>query len=172
MTVKYILTNRDEGQSEVVRRGIPVGNDTACMTKISGGNIVSVTESGRMRGGIMNEFLALGKALSDKNRLRVLMFLRDGELCVCQIIEMLGLAPSTVSEHMAVLHRAGLVEARKEGRWIYYRLAGGNAPEAVRGALVWLQESLENDQVVREDAKRLRPVKQTPVKELCRCYKA
>jgi len=51
------------------------------------------------------------------------MMLSGGELCACQIIEMLGLAPSTVSKHMSILRQAGLVETRKEGRWIYYRLA-------------------------------------------------
>ena len=58
----------------------------------------------------MRDFLAIAKALSDASRVRILMFLKDGELCVCQVVEMLNLAPSTVSEHMAILHRAGLVE--------------------------------------------------------------
>lgn len=119
----------------------------------------------------MNELVGVAKALSDDNRVRVLMLLADGELCVCQIIEMLGLAPSTISEHMAVLHRAGLVEARKEGRWIYYRLADADAPGMVGVALRWVRESLENDRQVRSDARRLRAVKRTPVKDLCRCYK-
>jgi ArsR family transcriptional regulator, arsenate/arsenite/antimonite-responsive transcriptional repressor len=70
----------------------------------------------------MKEFMAVAKALADENRTRVLMFLRDGELCVCRIVEMLALAPSTVSKHLNVLYQAGLVESRKEGRWIYYRL--------------------------------------------------
>jgi len=120
----------------------------------------------------MGEFLAIAKALSDDNRVRVLMFLGDGELCVCQIIEMLGLAPSTISEHMAVLHRAGLVEARKEGRWIHYRLIGAGASPRGRAALRWVRDCLENDAQVRADARRLREVKRTPVQELCRCYKA
>jgi DNA-binding transcriptional ArsR family regulator len=119
----------------------------------------------------MKELVVVAKALSDKNRVRVLMLLGDGELCVCQIIEMLGLAPSTISEHMAVLHRAGLVEARKEGRWIYYRLRDAGASGSAREALRWAQESLGNDKQVRSDARRLRAVKRTPVKELCRCYK-
>jgi DNA-binding transcriptional ArsR family regulator len=50
--------------------------------------------------------------------------LTSGELCVCQVTEVLQLAPSTVSKHMSILRQAGLVEARKEGRWIYYRLVG------------------------------------------------
>ena len=79
----------------------------------------------------MREFMAAAKALADENRVRVLLFLRGGkELCLCQIVEMLGLAPSTVSKHMAVLYQAGLVESRKEGRWIYYRLPGSGRRRA------------------------------------------
>ena len=71
----------------------------------------------------MQEFLNVTKALANENRVRVLLFLRGGEPCVCAIIEMLGLAPSTASKHLAILQQAGLVESRKVGRWIYYRLA-------------------------------------------------
>ena len=71
----------------------------------------------------MRKFLNITKALSDEGRVRVLMFLREGELCVCEIVEMLGLAPSTVSKHLAILQQAELIDSRKDGRWIYYRLA-------------------------------------------------
>jgi len=119
----------------------------------------------------MKEFLAIAKALSDSSRVRTLMFLRDGDLCVCQIIEMLGLAPSTVSEHMAVLNRAGLVEGRKEGRWMFYSLAGDEATEPVKNALSWMESSLDGDEQVADDMKALGKIKQTPVETLCRCYK-
>ena len=120
----------------------------------------------------MKEFLAAAKALSDENRVRALMFLRDGDLCVCQIIEMLGLAPSTVSKHMAVLHAAGLVEARKEGRWMFYRLPDETESARAAATLRWVQESLAGDRQVFNDIRRLKAVKRTPVKELCRHYKA
>jgi len=71
----------------------------------------------------MREFMDVTKALADGNRVRALMSLKDRELCVCQIIELLGLAPSTVSKHMAILRQARLVDGRKEGRWIHYRRA-------------------------------------------------
>ena len=78
--------------------------------------------------------MAVAKALADENRVRVLLTLCGRELCVCQIIEMLGLAPSTVSKHMAILKQARLVESRKEGRWMFYRLAGEDAPTEAREA--------------------------------------
>ena len=46
-----------------------------------------------------------------------------GELCACQITELFGLAPSTMSKHLSILYQAGLVDSRKEGRWIYFRVA-------------------------------------------------
>ena len=72
----------------------------------------------------MLDFMAIAKALADENRVRLLLALQKQELCVCQLIELIGLAPSTVSKHMSILRQARLVEARKEGRWVYYRPAG------------------------------------------------
>ena len=77
----------------------------------------------------MKDFLNITKALADENRLRMLMALQDGELCVCQITELMGLAMSTVSKHLSILYQAGLVNARKEGRWMYYSLPGKGAPD-------------------------------------------
>ncbi|MHC4873107.1 MAG: ArsR/SmtB family transcription factor [Planctomycetota bacterium] len=70
----------------------------------------------------MDEIIAVNKALSDGNRVRVLAVLQDGELCACNVIDLLGLAQSTVSKHMGLLVNAGLVKVRKDGRWMHYRL--------------------------------------------------
>ena len=119
----------------------------------------------------MRDFLNITKALSDESRVRTLMFLRGGELCVCQIIEMLGLAPSTVSKHMAILVQAGLVERRKNGKWHHYRLPGEEAPVPVQDALKWLESALVKSPVVAEDAKRLKAVMKKDMKTLCERYK-
>lgn len=79
-----------------------------------------------MNDQAMTSTVRVTKALGDVQRLRILSLLERGELCVCQIIEVLGLAPSTVSKHLSLLSAAGLLEMRKEGRWAYYRLASGN----------------------------------------------
>ena len=118
----------------------------------------------------MLEILNITKALSDENRVRALMILTDGELCVCQIIEMLGLAPSTVSKHMSILRLAGLVETRKDGRWIYYRLADGNTLKA-HEILDWLQRHLKNDKRISDDFKKLRQMQKMSKNELCQCYR-
>jgi len=120
----------------------------------------------------MPRFMNIAKALSEQNRVRILMFLRDDELCLCQIIEMLSLTPSTVSKHMAILRDAGLVESRKEGRWHFYRLAGKAPSRTVRSACRWMEESLANDKTIQEDARRLKAVLMKDKKELCVHYKS
>ena len=62
------------------------------------------------------------RALSDRTRLRILNLLWDGELCVCDLVAVLDVPQPTASRHLAYLRNAGLVEARKEGLWHYYRL--------------------------------------------------
>jgi DNA-binding transcriptional ArsR family regulator len=116
----------------------------------------------------MREFMNLTKALSDDKRVRTLLALRHGELCVCQITELFALAPSTVSKHLSVLYQAGLVESRKDGRWIYYKLPGKDAPLAVRAALSWVEKSLDGNPRAEDDACRLKKILETDPIELCK----
>ena len=118
----------------------------------------------------MREFLAITKALNDHSRLRTLLALRHGELCLCQLVELLGLAPSTVSKHVSVLYEAGLLDRRKQGRWAYFRLAGRNAPPEVRRAIRWVVDCLENEAVIVGDGKKLSRVMEKDLEELCGCY--
>jgi DNA-binding transcriptional ArsR family regulator len=115
------------------------------------------------------QFLALTRALGDETRVRALLALSGGELCLCQIVELLGLAPSTLSKHMKLLAAAGLVRRRKEGRWSYFRLAGPEAPPAVRRALEWALETLGDDPGILEDRRRLSEVRQRDLQELVAC---
>ena len=64
----------------------------------------------------------IGKAIDHPLRVRALEALRHRELCVCELIHLFGLAPSTVSKHMSILSDAGLVDRRRQGRWTYYSL--------------------------------------------------
>jgi ArsR family transcriptional regulator, arsenate/arsenite/antimonite-responsive transcriptional repressor len=116
----------------------------------------------------MKEFLNITKALADESRLRMLLGLEGGELCVCQIAELSGLAMSTVSKHMSVLYQAGLVDARKEGRWMYYSLPGRAAPPAAREAVAWVRRSLEGNERIAADAKQLKKVLAMDLSELCK----
>ena len=115
----------------------------------------------------MFEFLNITKALAEENRLRILLALEGQELCVCQLIELLELAPSTVSKHMSVLRQARLVYGRKDGRWMYYRLADEKAPAAVIAALEWVKTSLSRNESIRKDAKRLKEILKIDREVLC-----
>src|SRR5258708_26605162 len=106
----------------------------------------------------MREFMNITKALADDNRVRALLALRKGELCVCQITELFGLAPSTVSKHLSILHQAGLVESRKDGRWMYYRLPLNSAAPIARQAIRWLEKSLAAEPQISEDTQKLKRI--------------
>ncbi len=107
----------------------------------------------------MFDFLTLCRALSDENRVRMLMVLRGRRLCVCQLTAFLDLAPSTTSKHLSILRQARLIEGRKDGRWVYYTLAESpRTPTTVKGALRWLEESLAQDPFIAEDAARIEAV--------------
>jgi DNA-binding transcriptional ArsR family regulator len=116
----------------------------------------------------VKDFLNITKALADENRLRMLLALQDGELCVCQITELLGLAMSTVSKHFSILYQAGLLNARKEGRWMYYSLPGKGTHTAAREAVGWVRRSLVDSERMAEDAKRLKKVLAMDLGELCK----
>ena len=115
----------------------------------------------------MNDLISITKALADESRVRIVAALAQGELCVCQLIELLELAPSTVSKHLALLRQAGLLEVRKDGRWAYYRLAARGAPDVVRGALSFVKRSLAGDRRARADAIRLDRILELDREVLC-----
>lgn len=114
----------------------------------------------------MNELMALTKALSDETRVRILMSLCGGELCVCQITGVFGLAPSTVSRHLSILSGAGLVKSRKDSRWVFYRV-NGKAPGKVAAALKWVRSSLAEDPVIKRDLKSAARILKSMPEELC-----
>ena len=116
----------------------------------------------------MEKTLKQIKALADGNRLRIVMALSaHDELCVCQITELLQVSTPTVSRHMSVLQNAGLVENRKDARWVHYRLASG-FPDAL---LNWAQTSVDGSEVISNDRKTLEAIVANPVDELCKARK-
>ena len=115
----------------------------------------------------MFEFLNITKALAEENRLRILLALERQELCVCQLIELLELAPSTVSKHVSVLRQARLVNGRKDGRWMFYRAAGDSSPSEVKGAIAWVKKSLSRNERIRQDEKCLKEILKIDREVLC-----
>lgn len=91
--------------------------------------------------------------------------LRSGELCVCQITEVLKLAPSTVSAHLKELKQAGLVSERKDGRWVYFDLIDDG------GTRSWIEVALSglvHDPQIEADDLLVDELRRLPVEQLCR----
>lgn len=93
-------------------------------------------------------------ALSDRTRLRLLNLIGDDEVCVCFFVEVLKESQPKISRHLAYLRQAGVVEARREGKWMHYRIVDPPDPRAARifrEIRVWLSEEPE----MRHDRERL-----------------
>jgi ArsR family transcriptional regulator len=104
--------------------------------------------------GQLAEMESLFKALADATRLRILGLLLAGEVCVCDIHESLRIPQSKASRHLAYLRRAGLVESRRNGLWIHYRL--GTLPDPVLAAIVEaVAHALTHVDVLHRDGERL-----------------
>lgn len=119
----------------------------------------------------MREILTIARALGDESRLRALLAVRDGKLCVCQLIRILGLSPATVSKHLNILEQAGLVTRTRQGKWRFYQLAAGSKNPAVKRALEWVAAELRGDPRVVADARRTREVRRQDLQELSACYR-
>ncbi len=115
----------------------------------------------------MRDFELALKAVGDPTRTRILKLLEAGGLCVCQVQAVLGLAPSTVSKHLAILKHAGLVEDRRDGKWIEYALSEGSHNPHVDRVLALLRGPLDREPAVLADRRRLREIRSIPRVELC-----
>lgn len=117
----------------------------------------------------MEYTLNITKALADGNRMRVVAALMaHDELCVCQITEMLQLTTPTVSRHMSIMQNARLVENRKEGRWVFYRLLRP-FPDLLYS---WLSQSFAASPEIQEDKKSLVRILACDPEDLCRRQKS
>ena len=96
----------------------------------------------------------LFRALADRTRLRLLNLMAAGEVCVCFFVEVLGESQPKISRHLAYLRRAGVVAARREGKWMHYRISTPADPHAARvlgEVLTWLGE----DRAMQKDRARM-----------------
>ncbi|HNV70722.1 MAG TPA: metalloregulator ArsR/SmtB family transcription factor [Candidatus Ozemobacteraceae bacterium] len=115
----------------------------------------------------MKSLLLLMQSLADETRLRILMALRTSELCVCQIQALLKLAPSTVSVHMRVLHHAGLVEKRRQGKWVFFRLAKDEATPEGQAAFRLVSRALTACPKIESDRQNLEKLLRRSLPEVC-----
>lgn len=105
----------------------------------------------------MNEIVEVTqifKALSDKNRLRILKILEIKPLCVCEITDILGLATSTVSKHLSILKAAHFIFEQKECKWVNYYLNQSTQMPYVREIAELTRNWLKNNEIVLEDQRK------------------
>lgn len=93
----------------------------------------------------MDNFIKITKALSDPTRVRILGLLLEGELCVCNIVEVVGVAQPTVSRHLKQCTDAGLTIGHKTGGWTHYRLATDSTEMYISTFLDLLQQAVKTD---------------------------
>lgn len=116
---------------------------------------------------MLETFETVARAVADPTRIRILKLLEGGELCVCQITTVLDLAPATVSKHLAALKTAGLLQQRRDGKWVYYRLAERDLNPYAPAFLGLVGASLRDDPTVVEDARVLAQVNAAPLAAVC-----
>ena len=108
----------------------------------------------------MNSYATFFAALADENRLRLLHLMREGEACVCFLQGTLKTNQPKISRHLAYLRRAGLVEARREGKWMHYKLRP-LSPHLQR-ILADVLKALTTEPQIKRDAERVKQIQCSP----------
>jgi DNA-binding transcriptional ArsR family regulator len=124
----------------------------------------AVSGIGEMTMTPLARLVQIHKAIGHPVRIRLLAALRTGPLCGCQMTALMKLAPSTVSEHLSELRKAGLVIERKDGRWVEYRLSESAVREGIFDP-VW--PTLDGDPEATADGVVIKELRRVPLEELC-----
>ena len=103
----------------------------------------------------VRSFSRVFRALSDETRVRIVALLSHGELCVCHIENALAMAQPSVSRHLGILRNAGIVDARRDGTWVYYRLVALEVPE-LQATIEGIGKAFASQRVLRSDLVRLK----------------
>ena len=101
-----------------------------------------------------NDFATLFQALGDRTRLRLLNLMTEGEICVCYFVEVLHESQPKISRHLAYLRRAGVVQARRDGKWMHYRIVRPADPRQAR-VLDCVFDALAADRQMQRDRQTL-----------------
>ncbi len=115
----------------------------------------------------LREYEIVMKAVADPTRVRILKLLEAGEMCVCQIVAVLGLTQSTISKHLFLLKMAGLVRERQEKKWVHYSLDGSGAARYAKTVLKNIRNWLNEDPVVGRDRKGEALAREMGPAEIC-----
>jgi len=111
----------------------------------------------------MEETIKMFKALSDETRLRIYLLLLQGELCVCELVNILNMEQSRISHSVRILKEAGLVVNRREGKWIFYTVN----PEIENNRMI---QGLNNElKLPKQDLKNITKCKKEKIREKFKC---
>jgi len=102
----------------------------------------------------VDQLVPIFAALADHTRLRLLNLMHGREVCVCYFVEVLGQSQPKISRHLAYLRRSGIVLARRDGKWMHYRLDPA-LPSAVSGVLTQALDALRDDRQLQRDVDKL-----------------
>jgi ArsR family transcriptional regulator len=118
-------------------------------------------------GQPIDQLVSIASAMADPNRIRLLAACLDRERCVCQLVALIDLSNASISKHLGQLRDAGLLESRREGRWVHYRIP--DEPESiVRDALSMTRAHSMNDEKIRLDQRTLMNIDAIEPNELAR----
>lgn len=101
------------------------------------------------------------QSLGDLTRLRLMNLMADQEVCVCYLVKILGSSQPKISRHLAYLRNAGIVMARRDGKWMHYRIVTpphSGAAQILRQTLDWMQE----EKAMQADRARLARISTSP----------
>lgn len=115
----------------------------------------------------MHDLILFSKALADPTRVRILGLLRETESCVCELCDALEVSQSTLSTHLQVIRQAGIVDTRKEGTWIYYRVKE-DARQILGQLFAYDQDAIGADKRMKRDQARIQ--KRLALREAGRCH--
>jgi ArsR family transcriptional regulator len=113
------------------------------------------------RGHKVLDLARLFAALSDPTRLRLLNLMEGREVCVCYFVEILGQSQPKISRHLAYLRKAGVVSARREGKWMHYRMERLDDP-SIAAVADSVLAALKHDRLMRADLEKLNKACCTP----------
>ena len=115
----------------------------------------------------MRDLVKVLKALSDETRIRMLKLLFEGELCVCEIMQVLEISQSRASRNLGILREAGLLKDRRDGQWVHYSLSE-HALSRFSKLIELVEDSLRVDETILKDKENLRCVCEMGLK-ISRC---
>jgi len=104
---------------------------------------------------LIDKYTKFFKALGEPTRLKILKLLADREMCVCELMEVLGMNQPRVSQHLKVLKEAGLLKERKQAQWSYYSLCCSDFHDFIQAFITFMNEDLKNIDDLADEYRRM-----------------